>query len=292
MREASRVILMCTFTFQSKPPVVPWIWRQWGPVIVGDTADDYFGTSVALSADAKTLVVGAPGYSRNSKKKGYLKVYRSDEGVGNRTQLGQTIYGDATEDQAGYSVDITADGKTIVLGYPGNRGNDDRPGYVRVFFLESSDDLDTVSWKQRGQDIIGEAIGDRFGVSVSISKDGKMIAIGAESNDGNGEDSGHVRIFRLEDDGTSWVQIGQAINGEAAGDRSGMSVSLSWDGETVTVGSRHNDVNRKDSGQVRVFRINSEGSSWERLGQIMYGDKAEDYMGESVYISPDGNLSP
>jgi hypothetical protein len=160
---------------------------------------------------------------------------------------------------------------------------------VRVFFLESSDDLDTVSWKQRGQDIIGEAIGDRFGVSVSISKDGKMITIGAESNNGNGEDSGHVRIFRLEDDGTSWVQIGQAINGEAAGDRSGMSVFLSWDGETVAVGSRHNDVNRKDSGQVRVFRINSEGSSWERLGQIMYGDKADDYMGESVYISPDGN---
>jgi hypothetical protein len=160
---------------------------------------------------------------------------------------------------------------------------------VRVFFLESSDNLDTLSWKQRGQDIIGEAIGDRVGVSVSISKDGKMIAIGAESNNGNGEDLGHVRIFRLEDDGMSWVQIGQAINGKAAGDRSGMSVSLSWDGETVAVGFCHNDVNGKDSGQVRVFWINSEGSSWEQLGQIMYGDKADDYMGESVYISPDGN---
>ena len=82
------------FAFQSAPTVATSIWEQQGSAIVGDAAEDYLGTSVALSADAKTLVIGAPGLDRE----GYVKVYRmTDDGV-NRTQLGQTIYGNATGD--------------------------------------------------------------------------------------------------------------------------------------------------------------------------------------------------
>ena len=46
-----------------------------------------------------------------------------------------------------------------------------------------------------------------------------MVAIGASSNDGNGIDSGHVRLYAW--DGSSWVQRGSDIDGEAAGDLSG-----------------------------------------------------------------------
>jgi hypothetical protein len=35
------------------------------------------------------------------------------------------------------------------------------------------------------------------GVFVSLSGDGRIVAIGAESNDGNGSDSGHVRVFSM-----------------------------------------------------------------------------------------------
>ena len=45
-----------------------------------------------------------------------------------------------------------------------------------------------------------EANGDEFGLSVSISDNGAIIAIGGDANDGkNGEDSGHVRIYHLGD---------------------------------------------------------------------------------------------
>ena len=56
-------------------PASAWIWRQQGPAIVGDAADDIFA-SVALSADAKTLAVGAPGplYGSTDEKMGYVKV--------------------------------------------------------------------------------------------------------------------------------------------------------------------------------------------------------------------------
>jgi hypothetical protein len=169
---------------------------------------------------------------------------------------------------------------------------DDGPGYVRVFSLVGgNDDLGTdTSWEQIGQDINGEVNGDQFGRSVSIFDDGKTIAVGAPYNDGdNGVDSGHVRIYRLEeaDECTRWDQIGQDIDEEEAGDGSGWSVSLLADGVMVAIGSPYNDANGDASGQVRVYRIDGQGSSWERLGQVIYVDN--DYFGWSVNLSPDRN---
>jgi hypothetical protein len=252
------------------------------------------GTSVALSADAKTLVVGAPGdyYDKNYDRVGYVKVYRMTDDGGNRTQLGQTIYGNATGDLLGLSVDVTAQGNVIVLGSPGYSWYNDRPGYVQVFSLDSDDETagTTGTWKQVGHDIAGEAIGDEFGRFVSISDDGKTIAVGAVYNDGkNGEDSGHIRIYRLSDDGASWEQIGEDIDGDAAGDWSGISVSLSANGTIVAIGAPRAGIDGILTGQVKVYRIDSGGSSWEQLGQSIYGDNDDDHFGNSVDISPDGN---
>ena len=44
-------------------------------------------------------------------------------------------------------------------------------------------------------DIDGEAAGDQSGYSVSLSSDGRIMAFGAPSNDENGDNSGHVRVY-------------------------------------------------------------------------------------------------
>jgi len=247
---------------------------------------------VALSAYARTLVVGAPSDGESgSGKTGYVKVYRfwADEDGWKRTQLGQTIFGNATGDRFGYSADIST-GKVIVLGSPGSWEFNDRPGYVQVFYLDSDDAAGTTgTWKQVGQDIAGEAIGDEFGWSVSISDDGKTIAVGARYNDGkNGEDSGLFRIYRLAEDGASWEQIGVDIDGDAAGDWSGTSVSLSANGSIVAIGAPQAGIDGVWTGQVKVYRIDSGVSSWEQLGESIYGDNGLDFFGQSVKISPDG----
>ena len=108
---------------------------------------------------------------------------------------------------------------------------------------------------QIGQDIDGEAADDNSGISVSLSSDGNTVAIGALYNDGNGNDAGHVRIY--ENIGGSWSQIGQDIDGVAADDTSGISVSLSSDGNTVAVGAFRNDGNGTDAGHVRVYNVNN-----------------------------------
>ena len=109
----------------------------------------------------------------------------------------------------------------------------------------------TETWEKRGSDIDGDAAGDESGYSVSLSDDGNTVAIGAHRNDGNGDASGHVRVYDWN--GSSWEQRGSDIDGETAYDKSGSSVSLSGDGSTVAIGAHENDGNGNLSGHVRVF---------------------------------------
>jgi hypothetical protein len=257
---------------------------------VGDSAYNELGSSVVVSADAATVAIGAPGNYLVDSKKGYVKVYRTNDDSENRVQLGDTIYGDATGDQFGQSVDITADGNTIAIGSSGHWEDNDRPGYVRVFSLEVDVDLGTDTWKQIGADITGEEDGDEFGWSVSTSEDGKTIAVGARSAAGNnGVGSGYVRIYRLDDSQYEWIQVGDDIEGEAAYDYSGTSMSLSADGNKVAIGSPYSNNNGDASGHVKVYQMDSAGSRWEQLGQTIYGEDALDCSGSSVDLSPEGN---
>jgi hypothetical protein len=111
----------------------------------------------------------------------------------------------------------------------------------------------TSSIDQLGSDIDSEAAADSSGFAVSLSSDGTEVAIGAPGNDGTGASAGHVRVY--EWNGTAWVQKGNDIDGEAAADRSGYSVSLSSDGTEVAIGAIGNDGTGSNAGHVRVYSI-------------------------------------
>ena len=66
------------------------------------------------------------------------------------------------------------------------------------------------------------------------------MAVAAYGNDANGLEAGYVRVYDFN--GTIWEQIGSNIYGEAAGDGSGYSISLSADGSTLGIGAYGNDV--------------------------------------------------
>lgn len=102
----------------------------------------------------------------------------------------------------------------------------------------------------------GEYGGYQSGNSVSSSSSGDIVAIGSPYRGGAGSaSSGHVQIY--ENILGVWIQIGQDIDGEAAGDGSGFSVSLSSDGSSVAIGAPYNDGNGYRSGHVRVFDLSA-----------------------------------
>eukprot|EP00956_Cyclotella_meneghiniana_P026217 scaffold56176_cov23-Cyclotella_meneghiniana.AAC.1 len=229
-------------------------WTQIGQDINGEAADDRSGCAVSLSADGTVLAIGAYLNDGNGSGSGHVRVFQLVDSS-SWTQIGQDINGEASGDISGWSVSLSADGTILAIGAPDNDGNGFYSGHVRVFQL-----VDSSSWTQIGQDINGEATSDYSGRAVSLSADGTILAIGAKSNDGNGSDSGHVRVFQLVDS-SSWTQIGQDINGEASGDRSGYAVSLSADGTVLAIGAYLNDGNGSNSGHVRVFQL-VDSSSW------------------------------
>ena len=123
------------------------------------------------------------------------------------------------------------------------------------------------TWTQRGEDIDGEVTNDQSGY-VSLSADGTIVAIGAPYNNGNGTYLGHVRVYQYDATKTTaqmdqslpnfgpvgWNRLGADIDGEAAYDFSGQSVSLSADASgnsIVAIGAYGND---SYAGHVRVYQ--------------------------------------
>src|SRR5690554_1387211 len=125
--------------------------------------------------------------------------------------------------------------------------------------------------------INGEAPGYLNGYSVSLSSDGNIVAIGAPYNTGNGIHSGHVRIY--ENASGTWTQIGDDIDGQAFGNQSGYSVSLSSDGTILAIGAPlYNGVNGTFSGHVRIYK-NTSGI-WTQIGNGIDGRSEERSVGK------------
>ena len=221
-------------------------WDQLGADIDGEAIYDHSGQSVSLSADGKTVAIGANGNDGlNGDDSGHVRVYKFTSDVW--TQMGDDIDGENARDQSGQSVSLSADGTTVAIGAKYNDGNGSSSGHVKVY------NFNNVSWVQLGEDIDGEAVDDYSGWSVSLSADGTIVAIGANRNDGKGNDSGHVKVYKFNN--VSWDQLDEDIDGEAAYDESGYSVSLSADGTIVAIGAYKNDGNGSNSGHVRVYKL-------------------------------------
>ena len=252
-------------------------WTQQGQDIDGELYSDQSGSSVSFNAAGDRLAIGAPNNVGNGVYAGHVRIYEWD-GT-SWTQQGQDIDGEAANDNSGYSVSMNAAGDRIAIGAIGNDGNGYNAGHVRIY------EWDGTSWTQQGQDIDGEAAGDRFGFSVSINSFGDKLAIGARWNDGNGSNSGHVRTYAWN--GSSWIQQGQDIDGEAASDYSGYSVSMNAAGDRVAIGATGNDGNGNGAGHVRIYEW--DGTSWTQQGQDIDGEAAGVMNGFSVSINSSGN---
>jgi hypothetical protein len=229
-------------------------WQQLGGDIDGEASNDKSGHSVSLSSDGTIVAIGAHYNSGNGSESGHVRVYSYDTTSSSWNQLGSDIDGETSNDNSGYSVSLSSDGTIVAIGARYNSGNGSDSGHVRVY----SYDTTSSSWNQLGQDIDGDAVNDIFGFSLSLTGAGGTVAIGAKNNSGNGSESGHVRVFRYDDNSALWSQLGEDIVGETAGDSSGYSVAISDSGIRIVVGAIYNDGGGRNSGHARVWSIEDE----------------------------------
>ena len=256
-------------------PLIMFSQTQLGSDINGEASSDQSGISVSINSDGTKVAIGAYKNNEGGYSSGHVRVYQYSSS--SWSQLGSDINGEAATDYSGQSVSLSSDGTVVAIGAPNNDGGGDNSGHVRIYQYSGS------SWVQLGDDIDGESLYDNSGYSISLSSDGMVVAIGAIAN--GGDYTGHVRVYSYYNN--QWNQRGADLDGEATGDQSGYSVSLSSDGTKVAIGAPLNDANGEtSSGHVRVYRYDL--GSWGQLGADIDGEDAGDRSGNSVSLSSDG----
>jgi FG-GAP repeat len=250
-------------------------WTQIGLDINGSLFDG-FGRSLVMSADGKTIAVGAPRIAiANGTVYGGVRVYAFNSGSNNWEQVGLDIIGEGENGESGYSLAMSEDGKTIAIGAPyNNLANDDFFfGHVRVYSFYSI----SGNWEQVGSDIDGKGESfDFFGSSLGMSADGNTIAVGAPSIDSS---RGEVYVYSFNNSRLTWEQVGVSINGDNPNDSLGQSVAISADGKTIAITAIG----------VKVFSFNSILGNWMQVGSDIIGDLRDGNFGWSVSMSADGS---
>lgn len=267
-------------------------------------AEDVFGSSVALSADGNTLIVGATGEAsaatgvngeqRNEAAPRSGAAYVFTRSANRWTQQAYLKSSNAAAgDLFGHSVTVSNNGDTIAVGAYGKDS-------AYVFSRSGS------RWAQEALIQAGNReFEDYFGHSVSLSGDGTTLAVGAfreagdgRANNNNTPESGAAYVYSRS--GSSWTQ--QAYLKAARpriNSHFGWSLALSGDGSRLAVGAPgessgatgvdgdETDSSAIGSGAAYVFA--RAGSDWLQQAYVKASNPAENArFGQSIALNADG----
>mmetsp|Transcript_3227 Transcript_3227/g.7600 ORF Transcript_3227/g.7600 Transcript_3227/m.7600 type:complete len:851 (-) Transcript_3227:48-2600(-) len=258
---------------------------QIGDILTGKSPYDQFGHSVSISNDGSILAIGSPYHDseKGISNSGCVHLYKLNSGSIDSDKswdLNSEISGGNYYGFLGQSISLSGDGKRVAVSEPGYNS---RAGRVIVY-----QDMDSI-WQQLGKDLTGSESGDLFGFSVSLSGDGKHLAIGSPSHQ-NG--NGRLQIFEMGDCG-DWVYVGSPIDGSNE-EGFGTCVNISYDGSIVAAGAPRSD----QGGNVKIYQnfrnttiLDAASNEWLLLGSITNPASdagLSDYFGDSISLSSDG----
>jgi hypothetical protein len=253
---------------------------QQGAKLVGTGAvgNPWQGYSVALSADGNTAIVG--GFADNSQI-GAAWVYTRSGGVWSQ-QGNKLVANDAVlvgTPQQGYSVALSADGNTAIVG-----GNADSAGVGAAWVYTRSGGV----WTQQGGKLVGTGAvgGAGQGWSVALSADGNTAIVGGVEDNSQ---TGAAWVYTRS--GGVWTQQGNKLVGTGAVGKTGqgVSVALSSDGNTAIVGGPDDN---SDVGAAWVYT--RSGGVWSQQGSKLLANDSVGttlLLGNSVALSGDGNTA-
>ena len=221
---------------------------------------DHLGWSVALSGDGQLAAVGAPNNDAGGDNRGAVYLFKQPAGGWeDTTQLVKLTASDGVDnDHLGWSVGLSGDGETLVVGVPEQAAGGSYRGAVYLFVRPSEGwEYQTHTAKLTASDGDDQ---DWLGWTVSVDGDGDTVAAGAYGNSVDGVRRGAV--YRYERPLSGWSDTADfttklsATDGEL-GDDLGRSVALSADGNTVIVGATKQDVVSagSDRGAAYVFAM-------------------------------------
>ena len=248
------------------------VWTQQQRFQASDGAlNDAFGG--ALDLDGDIAVVGSDGDDDGGNLAGSSYVFTKSGGIWTQQQK-LTASDPSAGDNFGDTVAV--DGTTIIVGAK----NDDHPGKtdagsVYVFTRNGN------TWIQQQRLTASDAaVSDDFGFFIDLS--GDTAIVGADGNDGNGNNAGAAYIFSRNNG--VWTQQ-QRLHASDAGDSDGFGAGVCIEGDTAVVAAfAANTSSAPDSGAAYVFT--RSGNVWIQQQKIFASDGAtNDHLGLALAMS-------
>ncbi len=289
------------------------------------TANDQFGSAVALSADGGKLAIGADG---TDSAKGAVYLYT----IGGATWSSSSTISQIREltdgvgklslsanDGFGNAVALSKDGSKLAVGADGDDTGASDAGAVYLYTIGgatwSSGSIITQTKKiADGVDGVSLSKNDNFGSSVALSGDGTKLVVGASGDDSNGYNAGTIYTYIVTGNSNAWgstvtqaVKLSHGASILSAtisldyGDYFGSSVSLSADGTKLAVGAMYDNDGGTNRGAVYLYTVGGSGATWGNTvtqavklshgtllssGTVSLDD--DDHFGRSVSLSSDG----
>lgn len=189
----------------------------------GDSNGCLFGTSLAISADGKIVVVGSPNSGINDE--GYAYVYERSDNTYNQVGI---LTGPASGN-FGSSVSVSADGNTIVVG--------DSSGGNSYVFDRDEDDIDNDN--ECGLfELVATLSGG--GTKVCISDDGQTVIVAATNS-------------------TVYDRLGDTFTNRGTLTGGSVAITCSSDGKIITTASA--TAYRVYNREGNTFYLNHTGTS-------------------------------
>ncbi|KAJ5073444.1 hypothetical protein M0811_08561 [Anaeramoeba ignava] len=264
--------------------------------------NDHFGFSILISKDENILLIGAPFFNFDSDiEQGKVYIFQKNqnenenknqnENKWNQIQILTENYG-KEYDWFGQSISISNDENILLIGSPYAKvGDNEEQGKAYIFQKNENEN----KWNQI--QILTENYGkenDHFGYSVSISKDGDIILIGAPyAKVGDNYKQGKAYIFQKNQNENKWnqIQILTANDGKE-NDHFGESISIPNDENIFLISAPYAKVgDNEEQGKVYIFQKNQNENKWNQIQILTANDgKENDLFGFRVSISKDGDI--
>ncbi|KAL7517419.1 hypothetical protein ACHAWX_002343 [Stephanocyclus meneghinianus] len=287
-------------------------WILYSQFVLDDklTSGDKFGTSVSISEDSKTIVVGSPMDDGLAVTAGAIYVMEEpfddvvsplrlvSDDIGAYDEFGGSVGVSLTTLPSSASNKKDVKVTNIVVGAPADDDFGSSSGGLYVFSKFEDTPVDGACGGQKisvnewiqCQKLLPDDGGtlDRFGRAVDIAD--RTIVVGTDWDDDMGIDAGAVYVYSLGDDGNWGLQ--QKIlptNSDSTANKFGNAVSTS--GDVIIVGADLDDSQGVDSGAAYVYRL-SKGGVWSLDSKLITIDDNPVHdgyaCGTSVDVSSDG----
>ncbi len=250
-------------------------WTQQGEKLVadGESGDGELGTSVAVSSEGNTALVGGP-LDNAGIGATWVFTLSGSEWV---QQGGKLTGGSETGNgEFGWSVALSSDGNTALVGGPQDSGG---VGAAWAFTRSGG------KWTQEGEKLAGggESGNGQFAYSVALSSNGDTALVGGFGDNGF---AGAAWVFTQS--GGKWTQQGSKLTGigESGNGSFGLSVALSAAGTTALIGGPEDGAR---AGAVWVFT--ESGGKWTQEGEKLIPGSGEPKFGSSVALSAEGTTA-